>query len=73
MAHVRDGFPPQTNIVRVNGKRASLLTVLKAGNASTLDVISGIKNMLPQIASQTASVAPDAAPGGSIALRARFH
>jgi multidrug efflux pump subunit AcrB len=46
---VRDGFPPQTNIVRVNGQRASLLTVLKNGNASTLDIISGIKSLLPQI------------------------
>ncbi len=49
VAFVRDGFPPQTNIVRVNGQRASLLTVLKNGNASTLDIISGIKGMLPQV------------------------
>jgi multidrug efflux pump subunit AcrB len=49
VAHVRDGFPPQTNIVRVDGKRATLVTVLKAGNASTLDVISGVKKMLPSI------------------------
>ena len=49
VAHVRDGFPPQTNIVRVNGQRAALLTVMKAGNASTLSVIAGIKAMLPQI------------------------
>jgi CzcA family heavy metal efflux pump len=46
---VRDGFPPQTNIVRVNGQRASLLTVLKTGKASTLDIIAGIKQMLPRI------------------------
>src|SRR5579863_5838054 len=50
VANVRDGFPPQTNIVHVNGRRASLLTVLKTGNASTLNVVSGIKAMLPQIA-----------------------
>ena len=49
VAWVRDGYPPQTNIVRVDGQRASLLTIQKAGNASTLDVISGIKNMLPSI------------------------
>lgn len=49
VAHVRDGFPPQTNIVRVNGQRASLLTILKAGNASTLDVIAGVKTMLAQL------------------------
>ncbi|HXZ79492.1 MAG TPA: efflux RND transporter permease subunit [Terriglobales bacterium] len=49
VAFVRDGFPPQTNIVRVDGSRASLLTIQKAGNASTLDIISGIKELLPQI------------------------
>src|SRR5271157_5776868 len=43
VAQVRDGFPPQTNIVRVNGQRAALMTVLKTGNASTLDIISRIK------------------------------
>src|SRR5579863_6154668 len=52
VAHVRDGFPPQTNIVRVDGQRASLMTVLKNGNVSTLDVISRIRAMLPIIASQ---------------------
>jgi multidrug efflux pump subunit AcrB len=49
VAWVRDGFPPQTNIVRVNGQRSVLLTIQKAGNASTLDVIAGIKGLLPQI------------------------
>jgi len=50
VAWVRDGFPPQTNIVRVNGQRSVLLTIQKAGDASTLDVIAGIKALLPQIA-----------------------
>ncbi len=49
VASVRDSFPPQTNIVRVNGQRSVLLTIQKAGNASTLDVIAGIKALLPQI------------------------
>jgi multidrug efflux pump subunit AcrB len=49
VAWVRDGFPPQTNIVRVNGQRSVLLTVQKAGDASTLSVIAGIKSLLPQI------------------------
>jgi multidrug efflux pump subunit AcrB len=49
VAWVRDGFPPQTNIVKVNGQRSVLLTIQKAGNASTLNVISGIKTLLPQI------------------------
>jgi multidrug efflux pump subunit AcrB len=51
VAWVRDGFPPQTNIVRVNGQRSVLLTIQKAGDASTLDVISGIKGILPRVAS----------------------
>jgi multidrug efflux pump subunit AcrB len=51
VAWVRDGFPPQTNIVRVNGQRSVLLTIQKAGNASTLNVIAGIKALLPQIKS----------------------
>ena len=50
VAWVRDGFPPQTNIVKVNGQRSVLLTIQKAGNASTLSVIAGIKALLPQIA-----------------------
>ncbi len=49
VAWVRDGFPPQTNIVKVNGQRSVLLTIQKAGDASTLNVIAGIKALLPQI------------------------
>jgi len=49
VAWVRDGFPPQTNIVKVNGQRSVLLTIQKAGDASTLNVISGVKALLPQI------------------------
>src|SRR6516164_8367620 len=55
VAWVRDGFPPQTNIVRVNGQRSVLLTIQKAGDASTLDVISGIKSILPRIATTVPS------------------
>ncbi len=43
VAHVRDGFPPQRNIVRVDGRRAVLMTVLKNGSASTLDIVDGVK------------------------------
>jgi multidrug efflux pump subunit AcrB len=49
VAHVRDGFPPQTNIVRVNGQRAALMTAMKTGKSSTLDIISQIKAELPAI------------------------
>jgi len=49
VANVRDGFPPQTNIVRVNGQRSALMTILKSGDASTLDIISSVKALLPTI------------------------
>jgi len=49
VAHVRDGSPPQTNIVRQEGHRAALMSILKTGTSSTLDVINGIKQKLPQI------------------------
>ncbi len=49
VAHVRDGFPPQTNIVRVDGQRSALMTTMKTGNSSTLDIISQIKEELPVI------------------------
>jgi len=51
VANVRDGFTPQTNIVRVNGSRSTLISVLKLGDASTLDVIAGVRRILPSIES----------------------
>jgi CzcA family heavy metal efflux pump len=52
VAHVRDGYPPQTNIVRRDGHRGVLMSVLKTGSASTLDIIRTIKERLPRIRSQ---------------------
>jgi CzcA family heavy metal efflux pump len=52
IGNVRDGFPPQTNIVRVDGQRASLMTIQKTGNASTLQIISNVRAQLPLIAAQ---------------------
>ena len=49
VAYVHEGSPPQTNLVRVNGSRAVLMTILKAGAASTLNVIDGIKTLLPRV------------------------
>ncbi len=46
VAHVRDGNPPQTNIVHVDGGRSVLISVLKNGSASTLAIIAGIKQMV---------------------------
>jgi multidrug efflux pump subunit AcrB len=50
VAYVHDGNPPQTNAVRVNGASAVLLTVMKAGVSSTLDIINNVKALLPSIA-----------------------
>jgi multidrug efflux pump subunit AcrB len=52
VAHVRDGNPPQTNIVRVDGHRAILLSILKTGSSSTLDIIKGVRDKLAYIKSQ---------------------
>ena len=49
VAHLRDGYSPQTNIVRLDGRRAILMSVLKTGKASTIDIINGINEKLPQI------------------------
>jgi multidrug efflux pump subunit AcrB len=50
VAHVRDGFAVQQNIVRSDGIRASLLTIIKSGAASTLDIVARIKKAVPQVA-----------------------
>jgi len=50
VANLRDGFTPQTNIVRQDGNRGVLLSVSKAGNASTIDVVNGIKQLIPRVA-----------------------
>jgi CzcA family heavy metal efflux pump len=55
VAYVHDGAPPQTNLVRVNGSHAVLMTILKGGAASTLDIISGIKALLPRVAASIPS------------------
>src|SRR5215210_3145447 len=49
VAQVRDGYQPQTNIVRRDGERGVLITVMKSGAASTLDVVKGIKNEIPKV------------------------
>ena len=49
VAHVRDGYPPQRNEVRVDGRRSVLMSVLKTGSASTLAIISGVKAILPRL------------------------
>jgi CzcA family heavy metal efflux pump len=50
VANVRDGFAPQTNIVRQDGHRGVLLSIMKAGTASTISVVKGIRELLPRVA-----------------------
>jgi len=50
VAHVRDGFSPQLNVVRQDGIRGTLLSVMKNGGASTIDIVKNMRNMLPQVA-----------------------
>ena len=49
VAQVRDGFVVQSNIVREDGRRSALMTVIKNGQASTLDIVKGIKKTLPKV------------------------
>ncbi|WP_168791192.1 efflux RND transporter permease subunit [Paraburkholderia aromaticivorans] len=56
VAHVRDGFSPQTNIVRQDGHRGVLMSVLKNGSASTLSIVNTLKGLLP---SAQAALPPD--------------
>ncbi len=49
IANVRDGSPPQQNIVHVEGQRSVLMTVLKSGAASTIDIVDGVRAMLPRL------------------------
>jgi multidrug efflux pump subunit AcrB len=49
VAYVHDGSPPQTNVVQLDGTKGVLMSILKIGSASTLDVIAGVKSRLPQI------------------------
>ena len=50
VATASDGFALQTNVVRQDGRRGVLMSILKAGNASTLSVVSGVKALLPRVA-----------------------
>jgi CzcA family heavy metal efflux pump len=55
VAHVRDGYAVQTNIVRQDGQRGVLLSIQKAGNASTLAIVSAVRALLPRISASMPS------------------
>jgi CzcA family heavy metal efflux pump len=52
VANVRDGFSPQTNIVRQDGVRGTLITIMRNGGTSTLDIVAGIRAVLNKVAKQ---------------------
>src|SRR6266852_2603097 len=68
VATIRDGNPPQTNIVHVDGNRSVLMMVLKAGSVSTLDIIAGIKQKVIEFKSSL----PDALKIGFIGDQSLF-
>jgi multidrug efflux pump subunit AcrB len=49
VGHVYDGSPPQTNIVRMNGRRGVLMTILKSGQTSTLDIVNNVRAQIPRL------------------------
>ena len=71
VANVRDGFGVQTNIVRRDGRRGTLLTVLKAGDASTLDVVDDIRAAMPAGGHHAAARAEGRPARRPVHLRAR--
>ena len=73
VAQVRDGYTVQTSIVRTNGTRGALLTVMRNGKASTLAVVNSVKKALPKILAGLAAGAARAPAFRSVAVRARGH
>jgi Cation/multidrug efflux pump len=73
VASVRDGNPPQTNIVHVDGNRSVLMMVLKAGAISTLDIIAGIKQKVIDVKDRCRTRCKDRLHRRPVAVRARRH
>ncbi len=73
VATVRDGNPPQTNIVHVDGNRSVLMMVLKAGATSTLDIIAGIKQKVIDVTDQLPDALKIGFIGDQSGVRARRH
>ena len=73
VAHIRDGFSPQTNIVRANGQRGVLMSVYKTGSASTLDIVNRVKETIQNYAGFDPRRAAHRHAVRPIPVRARFH
>jgi CzcA family heavy metal efflux pump len=74
VAFVHDGHPPQTNVVRVNGRRAVLMSIQKTGSASTLSIVNSINDRMPRVRELTPEGASIAATGDqSVFVRAAIR
>jgi multidrug efflux pump subunit AcrB len=74
VAHVRDGNPPQTNIVRVNGQRSVMMAIMKTGSASTLNIIKDVRAKLDYVKGQLPAQARiDALSDQSIFVRGAIN
>ena len=73
VAQVRDGYAVQTSIVRTNGRRGALLTVMRNGKASTLAMVDNVKKALPRILAGLHSGAARPAVVRPVGVRARGH
>src|SRR3984957_181673 len=74
VAFVHDGHPPQTNVVRVDGRRAVLMSIQKTGSASTLTIVNTIKDRLPRVRELVPEGASIAATGDqSVFVRAAIR
>ena len=73
VAYVRDGGPPQINIVRADGQQAVLMQILKNGTASTLDVVNNVKAALPTIRAAAPDGHDDQAAVRPVGLRLGRH
>ena len=71
VAHVHDGFAVQTNIVHVNGRRATYLSILRKAGASTLTVVDSVRELLPSIKASAPKGADLSHRLRSIGVRAR--
>ncbi len=71
IGHVRDGFPPQRNVVRVDGRRSALMSILKSGSVSTLDIVNDVRVAVATHARSAAGIVADRSVVGSVDIRAK--
>ncbi len=73
VANVRDGYSPQTNMVHVSGRRSVLMSILKNGSASTLDIAAGVRSILPRTMARLPKELKASSAIRSIGVRSRGY